>query len=284
VCNTGRLGLKLGKHGAFIGCSNYPECKFTMPLVVGGGDALQSEGPKELGKDPVTGMPVTLRSGPYGIYVQLDPPPGAAPPPAPEPEEEAPAKGKKKKKKAKKPTGPKPKRASLPKGIDPNTVDLQKALSLLALPRDVVPWPETGEIIQAGVGRFGPYPKLGTTYKSIPKDEDVLTIGLNRATVLMAEAIEKKKAMAGRDLGAHPEDGKPVSVATGRFGPFVKHGKTYATLPKGSKPEDITLEQAVELIAQRLAKGKGKGKEKAAAPEEKTEAKKPAKKAKKKAA
>jgi DNA topoisomerase-1 len=281
VCNTGRLGLKLGKHGAFIGCSNYPECKFTMPLVVGGGDALQSEGPKELGKDPVTGMPVTLRSGPYGIYVQLDPPPGAAPQAEPEPPpEETPAKGKKKKKKAKKPTGPKPKRSSLPKGMDPNTVDLEKALSLLALPRDVGPWPETGEIIQAGVGRFGPYLKLGSTYKSIPKDEDVLTIGLNRATVLMAEAIEKKKAMAGRELGAHPEDGKPVSVATGRFGPFVKHGKTYATLPKGMKSEDITLQEAVELIAKKFSKGKGK--EKPAAATEETEEKKPAKKEKKK--
>ncbi|HVY12276.1 MAG TPA: type I DNA topoisomerase [Alphaproteobacteria bacterium] len=294
VCGTGRLGLKLGKHGAFIGCSNYPECKFTMPLVVGGGDALQSEGPKELGKDPVTGQAVTLRSGPYGVYVQLDLPPSAAPPPEPEADEINPNTGKKKKKK-KKPAGPKPKRASLPKGVDPNTVDLEKALSLLALPRDVGPDPETGEIIQAGIGRFGPYLKLGSTYKSIPKDEDVLTIGLNRAVVLIAEAIEKKKAMAGRELGNHPDDGKPITVATGRFGPFVKHGKTYANLSKDTKPENVTLEEALALLAKKAAKGKGpaakeesaapkaKGKAKKAAPKVE-EKKKPAAKGKKKAA
>jgi DNA topoisomerase-1 len=293
VCGNGRLGLKLGKHGAFIGCSNYPECKFTMPLVHGGGDVLQTEGPKQLGNDPVTGMPVSLRSGPYGPYVQLDPKPDPnAPPPAPEPEPEpeVDAKGKKKKKKkAKKPTGPKPKRASLPKGVDIQSIDLEKALSLLALPRDVGPNPETGEIIQAGIGRFGPYLKLGSTYKSIPKDEDVLTIGLNRAVVLIAEALEKKKAMAGRDLGNHPEDGKPVTVATGRFGPFVKHGKLYATLPKGTASDDVTLEQAIALLAARAAKSgggkKGKGK---AAPAETAEAandsaEKPKKAAKKKA-
>ncbi|MBI3418593.1 MAG: type I DNA topoisomerase [Proteobacteria bacterium] len=291
VCGTGRLGLKLGKHGAFVGCSNYPECKFTMPLVVGGGDALQTEGPKQLGNDPVTSMPVSLRSGPYGPYVQLEPKPDAhaPPPPPPEPEPEADAKGKKKKKKKKAHAGPKPKRASLPKGTDPNSVDLATALSLLALPRDVGHDPQTGEIIQAGIGRFGPYLKLGSTYKSLPKGEDVLTIGLNRAVVLIAEAIEKKKAMAGQELGKHP-DGKPVTAGTGRFGPYVKHGKVYANLSKGVKPEDVTLEEALELLAQRVAKAKGgKGKEAAApAPAEakpaKKKEKKPTAKSKKKAA
>lgn len=261
ACGTGRLGLRLGKNGAFIGCSNYPECKFTRALVVGDEAAALAAGPRELGNDPVTGLPVSLRIGPYGPYVQLGPAPEAvAPaPPPPEPEEEeTDGKGKKKKKKkaAKKEKGPQPKRASLPKGTDPNTLDLEKAMKLLALPRDVGPDPETGEIIQAGIGRFGPYLKLGSTYKSIPKDEDVLTIGLNRAVVLMAEALEKKKAMQGRELGVHPDDSKAITVQMGRFGAYVKHGKTMATLPRDLKMDELTLEQAIELINKKNDKAK----------------------------
>ncbi len=267
VCGTGRLGLRLGRNGAFIGCSNYPECKFTRPLSVGDDAAQQAAGPKELGIDPVTSLPVSLRFGPYGPYVQLGPAPDATPR-APAPVAEEPVelgkdgKPKKKKRAKKKDKGPQPKRASLPRGVDAAAVDLEKALKLLALPRDVGPLPDTGEIIQAGIGRFGPYLKLGSTYKSIPKDEDVLTIGLNRAVVLMAEALEKKKAMAGRDLGAHPADGKPVTVQNGRYGPFAKHGKVMATLPKGVSVDTITLEEAVELLSKKATKGKPEGKAK----------------------
>lgn len=260
TCNTGRLGLRLGKNGAFIGCSNYPECKFTAPLAVGAGSTAATEGPKMLGNDPVTGMPVTLRNGPYGMYVQLDLPPSTIPVPEPEPEEEKPTKGKgkgKKKKKAKA-KGPSPKRASLPRGIDPATLDLDKALQLLSLPRDVGPHPDTGEIIQANIGRFGPYLKLGNIYKSIPKDEDVLTIGHNRAVELMAEAIEKRKANPLFELGAHPSDGKPVTATNGRFGAYVRHGKAMATLPKGTKPEECTLEMAIDVLSKKAARGKEK--------------------------
>ncbi len=275
-CNTGRLGLRLGKNGAFVGCSNYPECKYTAPLVAGEAANAGSAEPKLLGNDPITNMPVTLRNGPYGMYVQLDRPESAAPPPEKEPapkeeaaKEEVDAKGKKKKKTKKNPKksgGPQPKRSSLPKGLDPATIDLDIALKLLALPRDVGPYPETGELILAGVGRFGPYLKLGSVYKSIPKDEDVLTIGLNRATVLMAEALEKRKAMQGRDVGPHPDDQKMITVQQGRFGAFVKHGKVMATLPKGTNMDALTLEEAVELINKKAAKGApAKGKKKGAA-------------------
>ncbi len=285
VCGTGRLGLRLGKNGAFIGCSNYPECKYTRPLVVSTDEAAaMAAGPKDLGIDPVTGMPVSLRIGPYGPYVQLGPMPGAEPPPPPkEPEVEAEdGKPKKKKKAKKKDKGPSPKRSSLPKGTDPASVDLEKALKLLALPRDVGPYPEDGGMIQAGVGRFGPYLKLGTTYKSIPKDEDVLTIGLNRAVVLMAEALEKKKAMQARDVGMHPVDGKPVTAQLGKYGPFVKHGKVMATLPKGTAVDAVTLEEAVELLNKKAAGKAPKGKKAAndEAPAQETQTKKKAAKPK----
>lgn len=265
VCKTGRLGLKLGKFGAFIGCSNYPECKFTRPLLVSDdGNGGANEGPKILGKDPATGMDVSLRRGPYGPYVQLGPPANAtATLPVKKPEEEIETKSggnKKKKKKAEKPKEPPPKRASLPRGMDAAVVDLEVALKLLALPRDVGMHQDSGQMIQAGIGRFGPYLKLGTTYKSLSKEDDVLTIGLNRATVLIAEALEKKKAQNARDLGAHPSDGKPVTVQNGRYGPFVRHGKLMANLPKGEKPDAITLEQAVELLAKRAERGKKGGK------------------------
>lgn len=259
VCADGRLGLKLGKFGAFIGCSNYPTCTFTRPLVAGEEGAKAAEGPKILGEDPTTQMPVSLRYGPYGPYVQLGPAENAAPPPVmEEPEEETGTKGKKKKKKkAKKPKVPGPKRSSLPRGMDAATVDLDTALKLLALPRDIGPFPETGEVIQANVGRFGPYLKLGSTYVSIPKDEDLLTIGLNRAVVLMQEGIEKKKAKGGRDLGEHPKGGL-VILGAGRFGGYVKHGKIIANLPRGTKMEDVTLEQAIEWLAKKAGSGKGK--------------------------
>ena len=267
-CHEGRLGLKLSRTGAFIGCNRYPECRYTRPLTVAGGEEGQElvEGPRELGNDPVTGLPVTVRRGPFGAYVQLGPAPGAA----------EPRKGKDK-------NIEKPKRASLPKGMAPGDIDLDKALALLALPRDIGKHPESGEMIQAGLGRFGPYLKHGPAYKSLGPDDDVLTIGMNRAVTLLAEAGKggRKATAPGKVLGEHPEDGKAISMGSGRFGPYVKHGSVYASLPKGANPDEVTLTQAVELLAAKVAKdgggkkpaAKGNGKTAAAKTTTKTAAK-----------
>jgi len=269
ACAEGRIGLKFGKFGSFIGCSRYPECRYTRPLGApdaGPGQAM--DGPKELGSDPATGLKVTLRIGPYGPYVQLggeELAPAPAPPPPSEPEEVA-ADGKKKKKKAAKPKVPKPKRASLPKGTDPNAVDLDRALKLLSLPREIGVDPESGEMIVAGIGRFGPYLKYGEKYQSLGKDDDVLEIGLNRAVVVIAEGRNKpgrKGAGAAKTLGNHPQDGRAITLRSGRFGPYVQHGQVRATLPKDMDAANVSVDSAVALLAAKAAKEpatKGKGK------------------------
>jgi DNA topoisomerase-1 len=259
ACADGRIGLKFGKFGAFIGCSRYPECRYTRPLgapdpAQNGGAAL--DGPKELGTDPVSGQVVTLRIGPYGPYVQLggnEPPP---PPPPPPVEAEAQEPGAKKKRKPKAPKAEKPKRAALPKGTDPHSVDLERALKLLSLPREIGLEPESGEMITAGIGRFGPYLKVGTRFQSLPKDDDVLEIGLNRAIVVLAEGKERqgrRGGMAGKILGQHPSGGA-ITLRKGRFGPYVQHGKISATLPRDMDSENVSLEAAVGLIAAKSAK------------------------------
>jgi DNA topoisomerase-1 len=234
-CSSGRLSLKLGKFGAFIGCSNYPECRYTRPLALessNGGNGADAElaGPRPLGADPESGEQVTVRKGPWGYYVQLG-------------------------------EGEKPKRVSLPKGMSPTEIDLETALKLLALPREIGTHPETGEIVYAGLGRFGPYLKHGKVYKNIAQDE-LLTIGLNRAVALLAEARPARgrgKPEPMRALGNHPESGEPVQVFSGRYGPYVSSGKINATLPKDEKPEEVTLETAVQLLAARAAKEPAKG-------------------------
>jgi len=234
ACGAGRLGLRLGKRGGFIGCSNYPDCRFTRPLTLPGeGEgAVDAATPRILGIDPESGLEVSLRVGPYGPYVQLGPAPGEA--------------GEK---------GEKPKRSSLPKGADPEKIDLEQALKLLALPREVGPDPDTGETISAGVGRFGPYLKAGTLYANLKGEDDVLTIGLNRAATLIAEAREKKAANT-RLLGNHPKDGKPVEVKKGRLGLYLQWNKVIARLPKGSELDGISLEEAIPLIDQAAEKEK----------------------------
>ncbi len=220
-CDGGRLGLKLGKFGAFVGCSNYPECKFTRQLS-SGDDADEDNAPvsdKNIGDDTATGLPIYLRRGPYGPYVQLG-----------DPETK------------------KPKRASLPKGLSAADLDLERAIGLLALPRDVGPHPETGDMIQAGLGRFGPYLKYQGSFASLPAEDDLLTIGLNRAVDLLAEAAKKK----GRVLGQHP-DGGDVHVKAGRYGPYVEHNKLRVTLAKGSDISEMTLEEALPLLAAKAA-------------------------------
>jgi len=231
ACKAGRLNLKLGKFGAFIGCSNYPNCRYTRRLGVANGEASEADaGPKELGTDRATGLPVTLRKGPYGHYVQLGEPIGE---------------GKKQEK---------PKRVSLPRGLSPADVNLENATKLLALPREIGPHPETGEMILAGVGRFGPYLKLGTRYKSLGKDDNVLEVGINRAVALLAEAPGRSRGPAGRKLGDHPGDNQPVTIHAGRYGHYVKHGRLNATLPRDATPEQYTLAEAVALLAERAAK------------------------------
>jgi DNA topoisomerase-1 len=235
-CGAGQLSLRLGKFGGFIGCSNYPECRYTRQLAAGGGANGPDGGMKKLGEDPVTGLEVTLRSGRFGPYVQL----GEAV------------------------EGEKPKRAGLPKGLAPDDVDLETALGLLALPREVGKHPEDGEPIMAGVGRFGPYVQHGKSYASLETGDDVLHVGLNRAVTLLAEKQLKGPrgrrfgADPGRSLGDHPDKGGSIVVKNGRYGPYVSHDGVNATLPSDMTPETVTLEQAIPLIDARAERGGGK--------------------------
>jgi DNA topoisomerase-1 len=234
-CGSGRLSLKLGKFGGFIGCINYPECRYTRQFAAGNGANGADGGLKKLGEDPATGLEVTLRSGRFGPYVQL----GEAV------------------------NGEKPKRAGLPKGLAPDDVDLDRALALLALPREVGKDPQSGEPILAGIGRFGPYIQHGKTYANLEAGDDVLTIGLNRAVTLIAEKAAKGPrkgrfgADPGRALGEHPDKGGPIVVKAGRYGPYVSHDGVNATLPSDITPETVTLEQAVGLLDARAARGGG---------------------------
>ena len=237
MCENGRIGLKLGRFGGFVGCSNYPECKFTRQLTVG---ADGSGGMRKLGEDPDTGLEVTVRSGRFGSYLQLGEPT-----------------------KDEKGEAVKPKRASLPKGVAPDEIDLDRAVKLLALPRTIGKHPDDQEDIIAGVGRFGPYVKHGKTYANIGNDEDILSIGLNRAVTL----IEEKKlnpgkgrrfgADPGKQLGDHPQKGGMIVAKNGRYGPYVSHNGVNANLPNEKTPETITLDEAVGLIDARIESGGG---------------------------
>jgi DNA topoisomerase-1 len=223
ACGKGRLGLKLGRHGSFIGCSNYPECQYTRRLAIDGGDAdgdTLKEGMRELGHDPTTGEPITVRRGPYGVYVQQG-------------EQEKDSKAR-------------PRRTSLPRGVDGDSLTLEAALGLLSLPRIVGIHPESQEPIEAGIGRFGPYVKMGGIFASLDKDDDVLSVGLNRAVDVLA-----RKLASVRALGTHPQDKEPVLVRKGRFGPYAQHGNRIANLPRDVLMDDITLDQAVALLAEK---------------------------------
>ena len=233
ACGVGRIGLKLGRFGSFIGCSNYPACQYTRKLAVDGGDNPDDtlrDGMRLLGANPETGEEITLKRGPYGLYVQQGEPDPAD-------------------KKAK------PKRASLTKGMDPEGLTLEDALGLLALPRLVGLHPESQEKIEAGVGRFGPYVKMGAIFASLDRDDDVLHIGLNRAMDLIG-----KKQDSIRNLGEHPKDKALVVARKGRFGPYAQWGNLVANLPRGVELGDFTLEQAVALLAEKgkimIPKGK----------------------------
>ena len=243
TCGTGKLSLKVGRFGAFIGCSNYPECRFTRQMTPGAGGGQST---KVLGIDPVTNLEVTIRGGRFGTYLQLG--------------EQAQVEKRPKGTKGPKPPPPeKPKRASLPKGVAPEDIDLEKALALLALPREVGLSPEDGEPILAGVGRFGPYVKHGKVYASLEDGDDVLTVGLNRAVTLIADKIANPKkgrrfgADPGKALGDHPDKGGPIVVKNGRYGPYVSHNGVNATLTGDKTPESVTLDEAIVLLDARAA-------------------------------
>ncbi len=250
VCGTGQLSLKLGKYGAFVGCSNYPECNYTRQLSSEGGaeaDAAGLNEPKALGKDPMTGEEITLRSGRFGPYIQRG-------------------------------DGKEAKRSSLPKGWTPDSIDHEKALALLSLPRDVGQHPESGKMISTGLGRYGPFVLHDGTYANLEGVDEVFTIGLNRAVSVLADKQTKGAGARGRaapaalkSLGDHP-DGGPITVRDGRYGPYVNWGKVNATLPKGKTPEDVTMEDALALIVEKAGKTPAKATKAKAAPKSKAKA------------
>src|SRR5256714_2533786 len=227
TCGNGRLSLKLGKFGAFIGCSNYPECRFTRQLAANGAASAD----KVLGKDPETGLDVAIKTGRFGTYLQLG--------------------------EASKDSDEKPKRAGIPKGWSVEEITLESALKLLSLPREVGKSPEDGEPIMAGIGRFGPYVQHGRTYANLDSSEDVFTVGLNRAVTLIAEKRanpgkgRRFGGDPGRSLGEHPQRGGPVLVKKGRYGPYVTNSGINATIPDNIVPHEITLDQEVGLIEAR---------------------------------
>jgi DNA topoisomerase-1 len=245
-CATGRLSLKIsGKNGAFIGCGNYPDCTFTRQLATGGEAGAEE---RELGFDPETGLPVVVKNGRFGTYLQL-------------------GEGSK---------DEKPKRSSIPKGIDAATIDLERALQLLSLPREIGLHPETGTPIVAGLGRFGPFVLHDGTYANLDTVEELFTVGVNRAVTILADkragkgggrfgrGAPQKKVL--KDLGEHPTEGGKIEVLDGKYGPYVSHNKVNATVPKGTDPATLGVEVAIRLLEERIAKGGGKKPARRAAP------------------
>ncbi len=230
TCGVGRLSLKLSRFGAFLGCSNYPECRFTRPLASGAAeDSVAPPLDRELGVDPSTGRVVWLKGGRFGPYVEAQGEPAI--------------------------------RASLPKDWPSASVDLEKALRLLSLPREVGPHPEDGVIIKAGIGRYGPYVQHGRIYANLANTEEVFDLGLNRAVAVLAEKQSGGRGRGGataqalKERGEHPRSGKPVRVMSGRYGPYVKHETTNANLPRGADPGSLSLQEALVLLDAREAKG-----------------------------
>ncbi|NIJ08226.1 DNA topoisomerase-1 [Sphingomonas vulcanisoli] len=252
ACADGKLALRGGKFGAFVACSNYPDCKFTRRFGQGGQEGANDDtGPLVLGQDPATGEEVTKRSGRFGAYVQLG-------------------------------EGKDAKRSSIPK--DAGELDLELALKLLSLPREIGSHPETGKPISASIGRYGPYLLHDGKYARLTSTADVFETGMNAAVVKLAEAAAgggKGRGPAREPLaifGDSPVTGKPVKLMEGRFGAYVTDGETNATLPKGTDPAALTAEVALVLLAERAAKAPVKKGRKTAA--KKPAAKKtPAKKA-----
>ncbi|HEY7844501.1 MAG TPA: type I DNA topoisomerase [Bradyrhizobium sp.] len=236
TCGTGKLNLKAGKFGAFVGCSNYPECRYTRPLAADNAESAD----RLLGQDPETGRDVNVKAGRFGPYIQLGEQKDYG-------EDE------------------KPKRAGIPKGVSPSDIELERALKLLSLPREIGKHPESGLPITAGIGRFGPFVKHDKTYASLEAGDEVFDIGLNRAVTLIAEKVAKGPSRGrfgadpGKQLGDHPSLGA-VAVKSGRYGAYVTAGGVNATIPSDKDKDTITLPEAIALIDERAAKGGGKGK------------------------
>jgi DNA topoisomerase-1 len=238
TCGTGKLNLKAGKFGAFVGCSNYPECRYTRPLAADTGASAD----RVLGQDPESGLDVNVKAGRFGPYIQLG---------------EQKDYGE----------GEKPKRAGIPKGTSPSDIELDRALKLLSLPREIGKHPESGLPITAGIGRFGPFVKHDKTYASLEAGDEVFDVGLNRAVTLIAEKVAKGPSRGrfgadpGKQLGDHPSLGA-VAVKSGRYGAYVTAGGVNATIPSDKEKDTITLAEAIALIDERAAKGGGKAKAK----------------------
>ena len=239
------LATRLGKRGRFIGCTGYPDCDYTRNL---NGDDSEADARRELGNS-ADGLPVLLLRGPYGFYVQLG-----------EVEE-----GAKKK----------PKRVSWPKDLPVEDANLDLALQLLQLPKELGTHPESGKAVIVNIGRFGPYIGHDGKFKSIPKTDSIFTITLDRAIELLAQARTSNTVL--RELGKHPKDDMPVEVCNGRYGPYVRHGKINATLPKDISTDDVTLDEAIQLIDVRSEKmASSGGKKKVSKPKAKASSKKKA--------
>ena len=251
-CGTGRLALRGGKFGAFVACSNYPECKYTRAFAQPGGEAGESTGPETLGNDPETGLPVERKSGRFGPYIQLG-------------------------------EGKEAKRASIPKDI--GELDLEWALKLLSLPRVIGTHPETGQPIEAAIGRYGPYLKHDGKYARLGSTAEVFETGMNAAVVKLAEAAAnggRPARGAAREplkmLGKHPRTEAEIKLMEGRYGAYVTDGETNATLPKSIDKDQLTLEEAAQLIDARAAAGPAKKKGKKPAAKKAAAKKAPAKK------
>ncbi len=255
-CGEGRLSLRGGRFGAFVACSNYPECKFTRKFAQPGGNGAEGGDDDELGKHPESGESITRRTGRFGPYIQLG-------------------------------EGKEAKRSSIPKDIP--ELDLDWAIRLLSLPRTIGAHPESGEPITASIGRYGPYLAHTGKYAKLRNTADVFETGMNSAVTILAEAAANggRGARAAAEplkvFGPHPTSGGEIKLMAGRYGPYVTDGTTNATLPRDKQPEALTAEEAITLIDERAAKGPatGKGRKKApakkAAPKKKAPAKKAAK-------
>jgi DNA topoisomerase-1 len=224
ACGNGRLSLRGGKFGAFVACSNYPECKYTQKFGQAGADGAASDGPTELGEG------ISLKSGRFGLYVEQG-------------------------------EGKEAKRASLPKDVPAESLTLEMAKRLLSLPREIGPHPETGEMISASIGRYGPYLVHAGKYARLASTAEVFETGMNAAVAKLADAASgaDRKRGAAREpiavLGAHPGSGGEIKVLEGKYGPYVSDGSTHATLPKTADPKEVTLEEAIALIDAKIAKG-----------------------------
>jgi DNA topoisomerase-1 len=248
TCGDGRLSLKAGRYGAFVGCSNYPECRFTRPIASSTDEEGGQTGDRELGVDPASGNAIWLKQGRFGPYVEE-----AATP---------------------------PRRASLPKDWPPVSIDLDKALRLLRLPREVGPHPEDGGMIVAGIGRYGPYVQHNGAYANLSSVDEVFEVGLNRAVAVLAEKRSGARGARGaaaaavlNELGVHPDSGQPVRILSGRYGPYIKLGDTNANVPKGQDPAALTLADALPLLAARAGAPKSKSAKARKAPAKKPAAK-----------